>query len=68
MTPFGAPVARPIRGVWLTPAAVIERLHVCRATVYKLCQEGRLGFSRVGLGIRIAEWQLEAHMSLGGGV
>ncbi len=62
-TPFGAPVARLRRVRWLTPGEVAARLRVCRATVYKLCDAGQLGYARVGLSIRISEQQLEARCS-----
>ena len=62
-TPFGAPVARLSGVVWLTPSEVAVRLHVCRATVYKLCETGQLGHTRVGLSIRISEGQLAAFLS-----
>jgi hypothetical protein len=44
-TPFGAPVARLGRVQWLTPGEVAARLQVCRATVYKLCDAGQLGYA-----------------------
>ena len=62
-TPFGAPVARLTRVQWLTPGEVAARLQVCRATVYKLCDAGQLGYARVGLSIRISEQQLGAFLS-----
>jgi excisionase family DNA binding protein len=51
---------------WLTPGEVAARLQVCRATVYKLCDAGQLGYARVGLSIRISEQQLGAFLSAGG--
>jgi excisionase family DNA binding protein len=63
MTQFGVPVARLTRVSWLTPSEVAARLHVCRATVYKLCETGQLAFARVGLSIRISEPGLEAFLA-----
>ena len=53
MTPFGAPVARPGRDEYLTPAEVAEALKVSRATVYALIGRGQMVASRVGLALRI---------------
>lgn len=63
-TPFGAPVARPGRGVdpWMSPTQVAERLKVSRATVYGLVRSGALPHRRVGLQIRIPEAALEAFL------
>jgi excisionase family DNA binding protein len=54
-TPFGAPVARPGRGVedWIGPAEAAARLKVSRATVYAAVKSGQLRHRRVGLQIRI---------------
>ncbi|MBL8922819.1 MAG: helix-turn-helix domain-containing protein [Myxococcaceae bacterium] len=39
--------------------AVAERLSVCTATVYKLCDQGRLAYVRVSNAIRIEADELE---------
>jgi len=38
----------------LTVAEMAKRLRVCKATVYKLVEQGRLGHVRVGNSIRFA--------------
>ena len=58
-----APELRPADSAWLTPAQVGARLQVCRATVYKLCAKGELGYVRVGLAVRIAPSDLDAFLS-----
>jgi excisionase family DNA binding protein len=58
-TPFGAPVARPSEGAFLTPAEVAARLRVSRATVYALIERGELIAQRVGLALRIHHRELE---------
>ncbi len=63
--PNGAPVARTFRG-WLTAGKIAARLRLCRATVYKLCAEGRLEHVRVGLSIRISEDQVKAYLDSAG--
>ena len=58
-----APELRPAESAWLTPAQVGALLQVCRATVYKLCAKGKLGYVRVGLAVRIAPSDLGAFLS-----
>ncbi|MBI5627309.1 MAG: helix-turn-helix domain-containing protein [Candidatus Rokubacteria bacterium] len=43
----------PRSGSLLTIREVAERLRVCRATVYRLCAEGRLDHIRVSNAIRV---------------
>ncbi len=62
MTPFGAPVAQPSDGVFLTPADVAARLQVSRATVYALIVRGELAARRVGLALRIRLDELDAFL------
>ena len=62
-TPFGAPVARPAEGRFLTPADVAARLQVSRATVYALIERGELVARRVGLALRIHYRELEEFLS-----
>ena len=44
----------------LTVREVAERLRVCTATVYKLCQAGELGHVRVSNAVRVPETALRA--------
>lgn len=62
MTPFGAPVARPSGGVFLTPAEVAARLRVSRATVYARIARGQIVARRVGLSIRIHPRALDEYL------
>ena len=57
-TPHGAPVVRKSEGAGsigrlLTVREVAERLMVCNATVYALCERGELRHLRVSNAIRI---------------
>ncbi len=61
-TPFGAPVARPSEGVFLTPAEVAARLRVSRATVYALIERCELVARRGGLALRVGTEELEAFL------
>jgi excisionase family DNA binding protein len=47
----------------LTVKEVAVRLHVCTATIYRLCANGELRHFRVGAVIRIREADLRAFCS-----
>jgi excisionase family DNA binding protein len=53
----------------LTVREVAERLRVCTATVYRLCESGRLWHLRVSNAVRVPEMALQAFMegAAGGG-
>ncbi len=64
-TPSAAPVLRDFQsGSLLTVAEVAQRLGVCRATVYRICAEGRLGHVRVSNAIRVPEPALAAYLQI----
>jgi excisionase family DNA binding protein len=64
----GAPAVRDAQSVsaLLTVAEVARRLSVCRATVYRLCREGRLRHVRVSNAIRVPEPSLGEYLRRGG--
>ncbi len=65
-TDFGAPAVRDSQsGSLLTVAEVARRLAVCRATVYRICREGRLAHARVSNAIRVPASALEAYLKQG---
>jgi excisionase family DNA binding protein len=43
----------------LTVKDVAKRLGVCKATVYRLCEEGKLGHVRVSNAVRVRPADLE---------
>lgn len=49
-------------GRMLTVRDVAERLGVCRATVYRLCERGDLPHIRVSNAVRIAHADLESFL------
>ena len=49
-------------GPLLTVREVAERLRVCTATVYRLCESGRLWHLRVSNAVRVPEMALRAFM------
>ena len=64
-TPHGAPVVRKSEGVvdavrLLTVREVAERLAVCTAMVYALCERGELRHLRISNAIRVHPDDLEA--------
>ncbi len=66
---FGAPVVRnlvrtkrPI-GVVLTVREVADRLRLCRATVYAMCERGELEHFRMSNSVRIEEAVLTAYFA-----
>ena len=67
-TPHGAPVVRKFEGVvgaarLLTVREVAERLAVCTATVYALCERGEIRHLRVSNAIRVHPDDLEAFIA-----
>ena len=56
---FGAPVVRAEARL-LTVTEIAVRLGVCRATVYRLCDEGKLTHIRISGAIRVDDLDLEA--------
>jgi excisionase family DNA binding protein len=46
----------------LNAREVAERLHVCTATVYRLCESGELGHMRISNAVRVPESALRAFM------
>jgi excisionase family DNA binding protein len=46
----------------LTAREVAERLRICTATVYRLCERGELGYVRVSNAVRVPESALTAYM------
>ncbi len=62
-TDFGAPAVRDAgSGSLLTVAEVARRLAVCRATVYRICREGRLRHIRISNSIRVPPGALETYL------
>jgi excisionase family DNA binding protein len=64
-TNFGAPAVRDsgYGSALLTVAEVARQLRVCRATVYRLCAEGRLGHVRVSNAIRVPASALAEYLT-----
>jgi excisionase family DNA binding protein len=63
VTKKGAPGVRDAQSVsLLTVAEVARRLGVCRATVYRICAEGRLGHVRVSNAIRVPDTALALYV------
>jgi len=67
-TPHGAPVVRKFEGTdavgrLLTVREVAERLAVCTATVYAMCERRELRHLRVSNAIRVHPADLEAFIS-----
>lgn len=46
----------------LTARQVAEKLRICTATVYRLCERGELGYVRVSNAVRVPEAALRAFM------
>ena len=46
----------------LSAREVAERLRICTATVYRLCERGELGYVRISNAVRIPETALRAFM------
>ena len=46
----------------MTVREVAERLRICTATVYRLCESGRLWHLRVSNAVRVPETALRAFM------
>ncbi len=62
-TDFGAPTVHDSQsGSLLTVAEVARRLAVCRATVYRICRDGRLEHVRVSNAIRVPASALDAYV------
>jgi len=49
----------------LTAREVAERLRICTATVYRLCERGELGYVRVSNAVRVPERALTAYLQSG---
>ncbi len=62
-TAFAAPVLRDSQSrSLLTVAEVARRLGVCKATVYRICAEGRLAHVRISNAIRVPGEALVAYL------
>jgi len=46
----------------LTARQVADRLRICTATVYRLCERGELGYVRISNAVRVPEAALRAFM------
>jgi excisionase family DNA binding protein len=46
----------------LTVREVAEKLRICTATVYRLCESGELGHVRISNAVRVPESALRAFM------
>src|SRR5690349_7390283 len=59
----GAPAVRDAQsGKLLRVTEVAGRLGISRATVYRICREGRLGHVRISNAIRVPELALETYL------